>query len=351
MDWTPDRLTSLATAYWQSATLMAAVELGLFDAFEHGPVGIDEAARMIAAPVATTAALAEALVALEMLVREGDASNGSRFSLAPSLRPLVARSSPTSMRDALRYNADLYRQWAQLAGVVQTGEPVLRHEPHLGGDLERTRRFVLGMESKARAFAPLIAPLIDLGDAKNLLDVGAGPGTLTRLLLAAYPCLRATLFDLPDVLEVAREVVAQDANDVDENGMDVNTARRVAERVAFHPGDYRVDALPTGFDAVLYAGALHQENADDARRLIGKLFAAVRPGGRVFVVDLMLDAGRAGPAFSALFQLSMLLSKPDARVYAEDEVGALLHAAGFTAAAVRVADGTPYRVVTATRPG
>lgn len=330
MNWTPDHLTLLATAYWQSATLMTAVELGVFDALADGPATAGELAAALAAAPGPMVALAEALVALGLLQTSGQA-----YWIAPSARPMLLKTGDASMVDALRYNADLYRHWAQLAGTIQTGEPVVRQQPHLGGDPLMTRRFVRGMEAKARAFSSVLAPLIQIGSATTLLDIGSGPGTLSRELLKTHPDLVVTLFDLPNVLAVAGEIIGTDP---------------LQFRLAYHPGDYRAGPLPNGFDSVLFAGALHQETVESARALFTRCAAALRPGGQIFVVDLMLDADRTSPVFSSLFQLSMLLTKPDARVFSNVEVQGLLLEAGFIETRSTFPGATPYRIVSATLP-
>ena len=190
----------------------------------------------------------------------------------------------------------------------------------------------MGMESKARAFAPALLPLIDLDRAATLLDVGAGPGTMSRMLAERDAELNVTLLDLPAVLDVTKIVCAPSP---------------AAKRLHLYPADYRKNALPSPFDAVLYAGALHQETPAAAASLMANCYRALLPGGCIFVVDLMLDATRTQPVFSALFQLNMLLARPEARVFSENEVVDLLTAAGFAGATIRHAAASPYVVIQA----
>ena len=113
----------------------------------------------------------------------------------------------------------------------------------------------------------------------------------------------------------------------------------------FHAADYRRDVLPGGFDAVVYAGALHQETPATAAALVANVRRSLRPGGRAFVIDLMLDDDRTTPAFSALFQLNMMLQRPGSRVFTAGEAVGLLHEAGLVGIETHAVDGTPYRIV------
>ncbi|MEI6809970.1 MAG: methyltransferase, partial [bacterium] len=192
-----------------------------------------------------------------------------------------------------------------------------------------------GMHSRALAMAPALIPALDVKGRLKLLDIACGPGTFSTQLAERYPGLEVTLFDLPPVLAVARSLVAE---------------RPCAARVKFEPGDYHSDPLPGGFDAVLYSGALHQEDPAFAASLFKTIFAAMEPGGRVFVVDMMLQHGRTEPVFSILFSINMMLTSPAGRVYPEDEVRHLLSLAGFEDTTCHRLTDCPYWVITADKP-
>ena len=299
MTWTADRLSQFATGYWSAGALIAAIELSLFDALDDAALDAEQLADRTGTRADRLISLLDALVAADVLTRDG-----RTYAVTPALRPWLLRGSPTCLLDALVYNADLYRRWINLADVVRGSDPPEGHAsaaPHP----ESVRRFVRGMEAKARAFSPAVAPMINLSYANALLDVGSGPGTLSRLLAEQYPDLHVTLLDLPQIITTAK---------------DICVASPVIDRLTFHPADYQADPLPGGFDAILYAGALHQETADSARQLFARFHAALPPGGRVFVVDLMLDPDRTAPVFETLFQLNMLLIRPASRVFSSDEV-------------------------------
>ena len=321
---TAHELSTLATGYWPAAALIAAVELNLFDALGDTPAPAEAVAMKLGVDAGRLMELLDGLASIDLLEKS---PNG--YVIAGGVRALLTRSSPTCMLDGLRYNADLYRHWSNLAAVVR-GDVPPAGRMQLGDDPALTRRFVLGMEAKGRAFAPAIATALDLGDIRTLLDVGSGPGTLTRHLLRERPSLHATLLDLPPVLAVAKELWRGEST---------------LDRLTFHPADYRVGRLPGDFDCVVYAGALHQESAETAAALMKRMRQALRPGGRLFVIDLMLDDDRTSPAFSAMFQLNMLLLRPDAKVFSVGDLTRMLTASGFTDIRKSDITNTPYHVV------
>jgi len=323
------RLMELATGYWASAALGAAVRTGLFEALGDGEATADDVAERAGTAANPTTALLDALVGLELLRKTGD-----RYAIADEYRPLLSPSGGRCMLDALRLNLDMYSMWGRLGDCVKTGEPAVPGEAHLGGDPARTRRFVMGMHSRAVALEPLITGAVDVAGCTRLLDVGCGPGTFSRAIAQANPQLQVTLFDLPPVLEVARELTAD---------------HPAADRIAFVPGSYREGDLPGGYDAVLYCGALHQETPAGAAAVLRRIHDAIEPGGRLFVIDLMLEDDRVKPAFSALFSINMKLFNPSASVFTVTDAAGLAADAGFVDVRSARLGESPYYAVTARR--
>ncbi len=325
-----DRLTKLATAYWSSAALNAAIRLDLFAVLGEPGKTADEAAEALGTAPRPTRALLNALTGLGLLV-----CTDGRYRLEPSAAQFLGPSASFPLQDALRFNMDLYPLWGQLGETVRTDRPVLPPSAHLGADPERTKRFVLGMHSRALATVPALLPALDMAGVTKLLDLAAGAGTFSVQLASKHPELTATVFDLPSVLEVARDLIRQTP---------------LLPRIGFLAGDYRQDPLPEPFDAVLFCGALHQENEDSAAAILRKIWKALRPGGRVFVVDFFVNADGASPVFSALFALNMMLVSPTAHVFSEQEICRLLQATGFAAIRFQRPPGSHYGVATGQKP-
>ncbi len=335
MSWNIEQITELATGFWQSSALAAAVQLRLFDAIE--PKGSD--AEMVAAKVGSSARhtgeLLDALAALGILEKFTSEAGAGVYRIRPSAAQFLTSAGQYCILDALEFNADLYPLWARLPDSVRNGKPALPPGAHLGGDPARTLRFVRGMHSRALAMIPAVIPSLETANCTKLLDVASGPGTFSCALAEMNPALQVTLFDLPPVLAAAKELIA---------------GRDVAPRVSFQGGDYHTDALPEGFDAVLYCGALHQESPESAAGVFAKIFRALQPRGRLYVVDMMLRKDRTEPVFSALFSLNMMLTSPSGRVFTDEETRRLAAEAGFiNVRCVRLAN-CPYWLIAAEKP-
>ena len=306
----PNRIVDMASAFYESCVLFAASDLGVFKKLAElaeadlGTVveacGLDRRGGRI---------LLDACVALGLLEKID-----GRYRNSPEAALFLVPGSPADLSGAIRYNRDVYGAWGRLKELAVTGKPVERPETHLGEDEERTRTFVLAMHGRALGIGRTVVPLLDLVGRRKILDVGGGPGTYSVLIAQAHPDIECTVVDLPDVVKTGAELIGQ-------AGM--------SGRVDTLAGDYHAVPFPGANDAVLFFGVLHQENEDAIRDLLRRAHEALTPGGAVYVLDMMTDASRARPKFSALFSLNMALTTDNGWVFSEDDLEGWLADAGF----------------------
>jgi ubiquinone/menaquinone biosynthesis C-methylase UbiE len=163
--------------------------------------------------------------------------------------------------------------------------------------------------------APKIVAAINPGQARRLLDVGGGSGSYTLAMLSAVPEMRATLFDLPPVIEMARDRVQ---------------AAGMLDRVELVAGDFYKDELPPGHDLALLSAIIHQSSYEQNEVLYAKIYRALNSGGRIVVRDHVMSADRTRPLEGALFAVNMLAGTEGGTTYTFDEIKEALTAAGFT---------------------
>lgn len=326
-EWNMGRLMELATGYWKSAVLSAGVELGMFDALSEGRKSLSELAESSGTSPRHLAEILDALVALELLEK-----SETTYQLAPEAAPLLSRSSGSCILDALRFNMDLYPLWGRIPDAVRQGGPVLPPGAHLGDDPERTKRFALGMHSRALGMAPALLPSLDPQGATTLLDIAAGPGTFSRMLAEQHPTLQVMQFDLPPVLAVAESLTAESS---------------AKSRITFSPGDYHHAHWPQGFERALLCGAIHQEDEEAARDLFRRVRESLKPDGVFWVVDMMLNPDRNGPLFSNLFSINMMLTSPQGRVFTAQKLQALLTEVDFATVTLKQPPWSPYWIIEA----
>ncbi len=327
-------IISLASAYYGSAVLFAALELDLFTVIAAAPEGAT--AETIAATrrldLRGTRLLLDAAVAVGLLTKAGDI-----YRNTPAGTQALVAGGPADLRGAIAYNRDVYPAWGRLIDLTRHGRPVEAPALHLGDDPERTRRFALAMHGRALAIGRSVVPLLDLAGCRRLLDLAGGPGTYAVLMAQAFPHLVCDTLDLPAIAAIATELVA---------------STDVAARVTCREGNYRTDRFTeAAYDAVTIFGALHQEAPGTICDILKRAFAALRPGGRIYVLDLMTDPTHTQPAFSALFAVNMALTTDHGWVFSDAELHAWLAQAGFTAMRTQpVPPPMPHWLVQARKP-
>jgi ubiquinone/menaquinone biosynthesis C-methylase UbiE len=322
---------SLATGYWSSAALLAAVKLRIFDLLADGPKTAEQSAQSLHGDLRAVSMLMDALAAQNLIERSAEPGPAT-YSNNAAVGAFLVSGKPGYMGSAIIWAAEQYAAWGSLAETVLSGCPAVKPELHLGEDPEMTRTFVLGMQNRAIGIARGVVHFLDLDGCTSLLDVGGGPGTYSVLLAEKYSNLNATVFDLPDVIKVARELIASSP---------------AADRVTTRPGNAVKDEFGDAeFDAVLFSGVLHQMSPDTIRAMLKKAKRALKPGGRVIICDILLDSTRIKPEFATLFGLQMLLTSDDGHVPSVQDIKQWLARAGFNSIGDRpLPPPLPYVVV------
>ncbi|MDP6522979.1 MAG: class I SAM-dependent methyltransferase [Kiritimatiellia bacterium] len=306
----PQRIMHMASAFYESCVLFAATDLGLFDVInEAGNADAETVASAKGLSSRGTRLLLDACVAVGLLRKEDDQYHNTDEAAA-----FLVSGQPGDLSRALRYNRDVYPAWGKLAELVRSGEPVERPQIHLGEDPQRTQAFVHAMHGRAMAIGQAVVPLLELGECSQLLDIGGGSGAYSMLIAQRFPGLSSTVIDLPGILEVSRTLV---------DGLGLS------DRVQCLDGDYHTFDFPGGNDAVIIFGVLHQEGPESILDILKRAHASLNPGGRIYILDMMTDATRCNPPFSALFAVNMALTKEEGWVFADTEMITWLTEAGF----------------------
>ena len=321
-EWNGEALLALARSYQPACVLLAAAELGVFEALDGGPSGGRALAEAIGGDLRATTILADALVALGLLEKRD-----GMYAAVPNA------SDVAGVLPMLRHQGACLRQWSRIGAAVERGGPVERIPSVSGADADRAS-FIEAMEVAARNAAPSIVANLGPPPFDHLLDVGGGPATWTIAFLNANPTARATLFDLPDALPIARRHLE---------------AAGLADRVDLVGGDFFVDALPGGADLAWVSAIVHQNSRQQNRDLLSKVHAALADGGQIMIRDIVMDDTHTHPPVGALFAVNMLVHTEGGGTFSLAELTEDLDQAGFGDVAVIPAEREMDNVVRATK--
>ncbi len=301
-------IRDIAQGFTESRILLTAFELDLFTAVaEGGKLSLDMA-RQLGTDERATDRLMNALCALGLLEK-----NDGRFSNSPIACRFLVKGQPNYM-SGLTHSVSLWNNWTTLTEAVGQGKSVMP-KPLTERDEEWTTGFIDAMHQRASVQAPEMADLLNLEGVSRILDIGGGSGVFAMALVRAKKSIRATVFDLPQVVPLARKYIEQEG---------------LSARIEAIGGDFKKDEFGSGYDLVLLSAIVHMNSFEQNRVLVRKCAMALNPGGQVVISDFIMDEDRTGPLFGALFALNMLVGTTSGDTYTESEVRQWMEKAGLS---------------------
>jgi len=298
----------ITSGYQGACVLFAAADLDIFAILDKAPMTAQALAAELGADARATRVLLDALAAMGLLSKKD-----TKFTLKPGAAELLTESSAGNVLGMVRHRANCLRRWAQLAEVVKSGKPV-QHQPSIRGAEADQAAFIEAMHNFSSPAATQVIGELGPLNFRHLLDIGGASGTWTIAFLRAVPDAHATIFDLPEVIPVARRRI---------------TEAGLGERVAFAGGNFYTDDLPDGADFAWLGAICHQNSRRQNRRLFAKIYAALNKGGAVVLRDVVMDPTRTTPVAGAMFAVNMLVATGGGGTYTFEEYRSDLEDAGF----------------------
>jgi len=306
----------LIEAFRRSKAMFAAVALGVFDRLEQGPQDAQRLAESIGASADALERLLDTCVSLGLLGKEQDG-----YANLPVAATYLTRSNAKSLVGYILYsNHRLYLMWGHLEDAVREGTHRWKQTFGVDGPIfdhffqsdQAQREFLMGMHGVGQVSSPSVVAAFDLSRFHHLVDLGGATGHLAAAACERYPALRAVLFDLPGVIQVAQEFVERSG---------------FRDRIALLPGDFFCDPLP---DADLFSlgRILHDWSEEKIRRLLGRIHERLPRGGALLVAERLLDEDKTGPTSSLMQSLNMLVCT-EGKERTLSEYATLLKQAGF----------------------
>jgi hypothetical protein len=280
-----------------------------------GPRDIEELAQEVHCHPQNLCRVLLALAAAGVLDKVGARS----FSLTEVGIGLCA-GVPGSLQSAVLFllNESHWRPWGHLLHSVRTGENAFEHVhgaslfAYLAEHPEEANLFNKGMAGNSPAHARLVASAYDFSHMSVVVDVAGGRGRLLATILECNPHLRGILFDVPPVIEDARELVREEG---------------VIDRCAFVGGSFFA-AVPDGGDAYILRNIIHDWEDDQAVAILTTCRRAMAEDARLILVERYLpeDPRDALPVRHADLEI---LVNVGGRERTTDEYAALLARSGL----------------------
>jgi hypothetical protein len=270
-----ERMLQMINGYWVSQIVRAAAIFSIPEELAKGPATAAEIAKRQGVGENSMFRLLRACAALGLVAT----NNGLLFSGTPLLETLGG-DAPASLRAlAIALGAPgHWLPWGNLTEAVRTGQR--QTKTTLGAEIwdyfaktpHEAKDFTQAMTSFT---APLIRDATNVIDTHSTVvaaDIGGAGGALIRALMEANPRLKGILFDRPEVVQDA-------AKTFDQPGF--------KHRFSVVGGNF-FESVPE-VDLYLLKHILHDWDDASCIRILRNCRRAMRPGGRVNVIELAVD--------------------------------------------------------------
>ena len=307
-------------------------ELGIPDLLEAGPRSAEELAAQTGTNPQALYRLMRATACVGVLAEGPEGT----FSETPMSAVLRSNANPSLRALAVMGGREWHgRGWSRLKYCVRTGKQALDQVygahifEYLRQNPEEAQIFHDTMTALSMIDGPAVAAAYSFDGIHSVVDVGGGHGLLLATILARNPHLKGTLYEVPHVVDGCR------------NG----PLTPVMERCTLVSGDM-FSSVPAGADAYIMKHIIHDWPDDLCVKILTACRKAVNPGGKLLVVDNVIQPGNDFSPGKFL-DLQMLIF-PGGRERTEKQFGELFTAAGWklsriipTAAADSIVEGVP----------
>ncbi|WP_158966453.1 methyltransferase [Chachezhania sediminis] len=308
-----EEISDIAFAYMGSKALFAALEYGLFTHLSKGAADEADLAQACGLPEERCRTLVTALTGMGVLQRtEAGIAN------SPAAEAFLVKGAKYDFGDYLRLQVgkQMYPLMDQIDGALagELSEEDTASYAQWFSDPAEARLYSESQHAGSLGPARSLLRRVDLSDAKTMLDVGGGTAAFDITLCKAHPDLTATVVDFPNVAAIGKKFV-QEAG--------------LSDRISYVEGNALETEWPGRHDIVvmsyLFSGVPDHTHDDLLKRARDHL----APGGRLLLHDFIVDADRAGPKNTALWQLQHTAFTPEARSLSDDWLAEAMTRAGF----------------------
>tara|TARA_B100002019_G_scaffold54211_1_gene46301 strand:- start:286 stop:1416 length:1131 start_codon:yes stop_codon:yes gene_type:complete len=228
------------------------------------------------------------------------------------------------LMDMIQHNQILYRDLFEPVKLLQgRSETELSHFwPYVRKEREKKKistkvssEYSKLMQTSQRLVAEQTLQAYSLKGVKRILDIGGGTGAFLLAVKNKYPSIEATVFDLPNVVNVAKS-----------NHQKIDD---IVGLLNFCPGDFLKDDIPANHDVISLVRVLYDHEDSTVELLLRRIYEALPNGGSLLITEPMSGgskAMRSSDCYFSFYTLAMTTGK----VRSFEEHKAILLRAGFS---------------------
>lgn len=275
-----------------------------------GPRTVDEIAAEVNADPDALARIIRYLATLGLY-----RTNGDRVEVT-ELGATLAKGTNTAYNATLYWMETHYAPFGRLLDTARSGKTASDEfygKPFFDWVAEDPERIQVQNQTFAWVTTALRAGMFDgyvLPAGTVVADIGGADGSMMARFLADEPDRRGIVFDRPEVVQAAEELLADN---------------ELADRVEVVPGDF-FESVPTA-DVYILSFVLHDWNDGECRRILRNIASAASPGAHLVIVESIVPPGDQ-PHPAKGMDVTML-AMTHGRERSADQYATLLKSAGF----------------------
>ena len=171
------------------------------------------------------------------------------------------------------------------------------------------------MQTSQRLVADQTLQAYSFKGVKRILDIGGGTGAFLLAVKNKYPSVEATVFDLPNVINVAKS-----------NHQEIDG---IVGHLTFCPGDFLKNDFPSNQDVICLVRVLYDHEDTTVELLLRRIYEALPKGGSLLITEPMSGGSKAMRSSDCYFSFyTMAMTTGKVRSYEEHK--AILLRAGFS---------------------
>jgi len=251
-------LTSIITSYWNSQSLYAAVDLGLFDYIKN-EITFDDLVKQLDFNKKTVVMLLKILTKYELITHSNQNLKLTKKG------ELLTSDHPFSMVPATYvFCTNHYLAWLNVTDALITSQEVFskthtqKFFPWLLSNEVAKNYYYNALNLYALIDYLPIMPSLELGS--TIIDIGCGKMGLLQLLKYHYPDKKYLGYDLPEL------------KNYEQTGIE------------FHGGDFFKDQIPNA-DTIILSRILHDWDDSDSSIILQNCIRALNPKGNIIIIE------------------------------------------------------------------
>ncbi|MEM9279069.1 MAG: methyltransferase [Pseudomonadota bacterium] len=311
-----NELFDIVSGFVYSQILVACVELDVFSCpgLKAGGATLDDLARHIGLGIDETTRLAKGAASLRLLeerkgcFRFGDL--GAALSINAGAQAMILHhhafyrdlQDPVSLLKTGRGETNLSKYWDYARNVTPAS-----------AQKKDVAAYSKLMSASQQMVSEEVIAAVNFMDFRTVMDVGGGKGTFLSNIGEAYEHLDLVLFDLPEVVELARNATQ---------------ASHAYYRMQFHGGSFFDDDLPANADLITLVRIVHDHDDDKVMKIFAAANKALQPGQTLLICEPMSTGGHAHRISDAYFNF-YLYAMGSGKPRSPEEISIMLEEAGF----------------------